>query len=143
MIKGLRTYRESPPGENEVTSSVRSVNADHVNRLVEAIRIGGGLDLEKFLRVAFDIGGYTPEMDLRYKPDGRAGESDDIERFEWVSQWLGLKEPEVEVLFDLGGPLYTPSDITRGHLLAVLEAICEGEPVDRDIWVRNDPARDQ
>jgi hypothetical protein len=119
------------------------VNADHVNRLVEAIRIGGGLDLEKFLRVASDVGGYTPETDLRYKSDGRAGESDDIERFEWVSRWLGLKEPEAEVLFDLGGPLYTPSNITREHLLAVLEAICEGEPVDRDIWVRNDPARDQ
>ena len=56
---------------------------------------------------------------------------------------LGLKEPEAEVLFDLGGPRYTPSDITREHLLAVLEAICEGEPVDLDIWVRNDPEWDR
>ena len=139
----LQTYRESPPGENEVTSSVRSVNADHVNRLVEAIRIGGGLDLEKFLRVASDIGGYTPETDLRYKSDGRAGESDDIERFEWVFRWLGLKEPEAEVLFDLGRPLYAPSGITREHLLAVLEAICDGEPVDQGIWIKNDPERNR
>ena len=120
-------------------SSARSVNIDSVNRLAEAIRTGGELDMEKLLRVASDIGGYTPETDLRYKPDDRTGETDDIERFEWVSRWLGLKEPEAEVLFDLGGPRYTPSDITREHLLAVLEAICEGEPVDRDIWVRNDP----
>ena len=35
-----------------------------------------------------------------------------------------------------------PSDITREHLLAVLEAICQGEPVDLDIWVRNDPEWD-
>ena len=126
-----------------MTSSVRSVNIDHVNQVMEAIRIAGEFDMEKFLRVASDIGGYSPEMDLRYKPDGRAGESDDIERFEWVSRWLGLKEPQAEVLFDLGGPLYMPSDSTRGHLLAVLEAICEGEPVDRDIWVRNDPERDR
>ena len=115
------------------------MNVDHVNRLVEAIRIGGELDMEKLLRVASDIGGYTPETDSRYKLDGGTGEADDIERFEWVSRWLGLKEPEAEVLFDLGGPRYTPSDITREHLLAVLEAICEGEPVDLDIWVRNDP----
>ena len=70
-------------------------------------------------------------------------QSDDIERFEWVSRWLGLKDPEAKVLFDLGRPLYTPSGITREHLLAVLEALCEGEPVDRDIWARNDPDRDR
>ena len=122
-----------------MTSAARSVNVDHVNRLVEAIRIGGELDMEKLLRVASDIGGYTPGADPRYKLDGGTGEADDIERFEWVSRWLGLKEPEAEVLFDLGGPRYTPSGITREHLLAVLEAICEGEPVDLDIWVRNDP----
>ena len=122
-----------------MTSAARSVNVDHVNRLVEAIRIGGELDMERLLRVASDIGGYTPEADPRYKLDGGTGEADDIERFEWVSRWLGLKEPEAEVLFDLGGPRYTPSGITREHLLAVLEAICEGEPVDLDIWVRNDP----
>ena len=126
-----------------MTSPVRSVNVDHVNRLVEAIRIAGEFNMEKLLRVASDIGGYTPETYLRYKSDGRAGGSDDIERFEWVSRWLGLKEPEAEVLFDLGGPLYTPFDLTREHLLAVLEAISEGEPVDRDIWVRNDPERDR
>ena len=97
--------------------------------------------MEKLLRVASDIGGYTPETDSRYKPDGRTG--DDIERFEWVARWLGLKEPEAEVLFDLGGPRYTPSDITREHLLAVLEAIREGEPVDRDIWIKNDPERNR
>ena len=53
-----------------------------------------------------------------------------------------LKDPEAKVLFDLGKPRYTPSGITREHLLAVLEAIREGEPVDRDIWVRNDPDRE-
>ena len=126
-----------------MTSSARSVNVDHVNRLAEAVRTGGELNIRKFLRGASDIGGYSPETDPRYQPDGRTGEADDIERFQWVSQWLGLKEPEAEVLFDLGGPLYTPSDLTREHLLAVLEAISEGEPVDRDIWVRNDPERDR
>ena len=122
-----------------MTSSARSVNVDHVNRLVEAVRTGGELNIGKFLRVASDIGGYTPEADPRYKPDGGTDEADDIERFKWVSRWVGLKEPEAEVLFDLGGPRYTPSDITREHLLAVLEAIRQGEPVDLDIWVRNDP----
>ena len=124
-----------------MTSPVRSANVDHVDRLMEAVRIGGGFKMEKLLRVASDIGGYVPETDPRYQPDGRAGASDDIERFEWVARWLGLKDPEAEVLFDLGKPLYTPSGITRGHLLAVLEAIREGEPVDRDIWARHDPKR--
>ena len=95
--------------------------------------------MEKFLRVASDIGGYVPETDPRYQPDGRAGTPDDIERFEWVARWLGLKDPEAEVLFDLGKPLYTPSGITQEHLSAVLEAIRAGEPVKLDIWVRNDP----
>ena len=122
-----------------MTSSTRSVNVDSVNQLAEAVRIGFELNIGKFLRVASDIGGYTPETDPRYQPDGRTGETDDIERFQWVSRWLGLKEPEAEVLFDLGGPRYTPSDITREHLLAVLEAIGQGEPVDLDIWIRNDP----
>ena len=120
-----------------MTSPLRSVNVDHVNRLMEAVRIGGELDMEKFLRVASDIGGYVPETDLRYQPNGLPGASDDIERFEWVSRWLGLKDPEAEVLFGLGKPRYTPSGITREHLLAVLEAIREGEPVDRDIWARH------
>ena len=97
--------------------------------------------MEKFLRVASDIGGYTPETDPRYQSDVLQGESDDIERLEWVARWLGLKDPEAEVLFDLGKPLYTPSSITREHLLAVLEAIRKGEPVDRDIWARHDPER--
>ena len=122
-----------------MTSPLRSVNVDHVNWLMEAVRIGGGFKMEKLLRVASDIGGYTPDTDSRYQPNGLPGKSDDIERLEWVSQWLGLKDPEAEGLFDLGKPLYTPSGITREHLLAVLEAIREGEPVDRDIWVRNDP----
>ena len=126
-----------------MTSAVRSVNVDHVNRLREAVQIGGELDMEKFLRVASDIGGYTPETDSRYKPNGLPGASDEIERFEWVSRWLGLKDPEAEVLFDLGRPRYTPSGITREHLLAVLEAIREGEPVDRDIWIKNDPERNR
>ena len=99
--------------------------------------------MEKFLRVASDIGGYTPETDSRYKTNGLPGAADEIERFEWVSRWLGLKDPEAEVLFGLGKPLYTPSGITREHLLAVLEAIREGEPVDRDIWARHDPDRDR
>ena len=126
-----------------MTSSVRSVNVDNINRLVEAVRIGGVFDMEKILRVASDIGGYVPETDRRYKPAGRDAASDDTERFEWVSRWLGLKEPEAEVLFDRDGQTYTPSDITREHLLAVLEVICEGEPVDRNIWIRNDPERNR
>ena len=126
-----------------MTSPLRSVNVDHVNRLMEAVRIGGALDMEKFLRVASDIGGYAPETDPHYQPNSLPGKSDDIERLEWVSRWLGLKDPEAEVLFDLGKPLYTPSGITREHLLAVLEAIREGEPVDRDIWARHDPDRDR
>ena len=76
-----------------MTSPLRSVNVDHVNRLMEAVRIGGGFKMEKFLRVASDIGGYVPETDPRYQPDGRAGTPDDIERFEWVARWLGLKDP--------------------------------------------------
>ncbi len=116
-----------------MTSSVRSVNVDNINRLVEAVRIGGVFDMEKILRVASDIGGYVPETDPRYKPAGRDAASDDPERFEWVSRWLGLKEPEAEVLFDRDGQTYTPSDITREHLLAVLDAIRKGEPVDRNI----------
>ena len=126
-----------------MVASVRSVNVDNVKRLVEAVRIGDGFDMEKILRAASDIGGYAPETNPRYEPDGRAGESDDIERFEWVARWLGLKEPEVEILFNLSGQPYSLSDITREHLLAVLEAICEGEPVDRDIWARNDPERNR
>ena len=82
--------------------------------------------MEKLLRVASDIGGYAPETDPGHKPAGWVGASDDTERFEWVSRWLGLKDPEAEILFGLGKPRYTPSGITREHLLAVLEAIREG-----------------
>ena len=121
---------------------MRSVNVGNVSQLVEAIRVGAVFDMEKILRVASDIGGYAPETNPRYEPDGRAVESDGIERFEWVARWLGLKEPEAEVLFN-PGEQYARSDITREHLLAVLEAICEGEPVDRDIWVRYDPERNR
>ena len=96
--------------------------------------------MEKILQAASDIGGYAPETNPRYETDGRKEASDDIERFEWVARWLGLKEPEAEVLFNPGGR-YVPSDIRREHLLSVLEAICDGEPVDRDIWIRNDPER--
>ena len=124
-----------------MTASVRRVNVDSVSRLVEAVRIADGFDMDKILRAASDIGGYVPQTNPRYESDGRKESSDDIERFEWVARWLGLKEPEAEVLFNPGGQPYTPSDITREHLLAVLEAIYEGEPVDRDIWVRNDPER--
>ena len=124
-------------------ASVRSVNVDNVKRLVEAVRIWDGFDMEKILRAASAIGGYAPETNPRYEPDGRKEASDDIERFEWVARWLGLKEPEAEVLFNPDGQPYTPSDITREHLLAVLEAICEGEPVDRNIWVRSDPERNR
>ena len=85
-----------------MTSPLRSVNVDHVNRLMEAVRAGGRLKMEKFLRVASDIGGYTPETDLRYQPDGLPGESDYIERLEWVARWMGLKDPEAEV--GLGKP---------------------------------------
>ena len=58
-----------------MTSPLRSVSVDHVNRLMEAVRIGGELDMEKLLRVASDIGEYTPETDSRYQLDGRAGAS--------------------------------------------------------------------
>ena len=126
-----------------MTSLMRSVNIDHVNRLMEAVRSGSEFEMEKFLRISSDIGGYTPETDPRYQPDGQPGTPDDIERFEWVSRWLGLKDPEAEALFGLGKPRYTPSGITREHLLAVLEAIRECEPVDRDIWARHDPDRDR
>ena len=126
-----------------MTASVRSVSVDNVKRLAEAVRIGDGFDMDKILRAASDIGGYVPETDPRYAPDGRVGASDDIERFEWVARWLGLKEPEAEALFNLCGQPYTRSEITREHLLAVLQAICEGAPVDRDIWVRNDPERNR
>ena len=126
-----------------MTASVRSMNVDNVKRLVEAVRIGDGFDMEKILRAASDIGGYAPETNPRYGREGRAGASDDIERFEWIARWLGLKEPEAEVLFNLSGQPYTPSDITREHLLAVLEAIGEGAPVDREIWARNDPERNR
>ena len=126
-----------------MTSPLRSVNVDHVNRLMEAVRIGGEFEMEKFLRIASDIGGYVPATGSRYKPNDLPGASDEIERFEWVFRWLGLKDPEAKVLFDPGQPLYTPSGIVREHLLAVLEAIRDGEPVDRDIWARNDPERDR
>ena len=46
-----------------MTASVRSVNVDSVNRLVEAVRIADGFDMEKILRAASDIGGYAPETD--------------------------------------------------------------------------------
>ena len=49
--------------------SVRSVNVDSVNRLVEAARIADGFDMEKILRAASDIGGYAPETDARYEPN--------------------------------------------------------------------------
>ena len=124
-----------------MTASVRSVNVDNVKRLVEAVRIGDGFEMDKILRAASDIGGYAPETNPRYEPDDWKEASDDIERFEWVARWLGLKEPEAEILFNPDGEPYTPSDITREHLLAVLEAICEGEPMDRDIWARNVPER--
>ena len=125
-----------------MTSPVRSVNADHVNRLREAVRIGGKLDMEKFLRVASDIGGYTPETDSLYKPNGLPGASDEIERFEWVSRWLGLKDPEAQVLFDLGRPRYTPSAYHAGASAGRPGGNLQGDPVDRDIWVRNDPDRE-
>ena len=52
-----------------MTASVRSVNVDSVNRLVEAVRIADGFDMEKILRAASDIGGYAPETDARYEPN--------------------------------------------------------------------------
>ena len=122
-------------------ASVRSVNVDNVKRLMEAVRIWEGFDMVKILRAASDIGGYAPETSPRYEPDGRKEAFNAIERFEWTARWLGLKEPEAEILFNLSGQPYTPSDITQEHLLAVLKAICGGDPVDRNIWVRNDPER--
>ena len=43
----------------------------------------------------------------------------------------------------MGLTQYAPSEITREHLLADLDAIGEGAPVDRDIWARNDPERNR
>ena len=144
MIESLQTDRQTLlSGGKKVAASVRSVNVGNVSRLVEAVRIADRFDIEKIVRAASDIGGYAPEPNARYAPDGREEASDAIERFEWVARWLGLKEPEAETLFNLSGQPYTPSDITREHLLAVLEAICEGAPVDRDIWVRNDPEQNR
>ena len=126
-----------------MASSARSLKVDNVNRLIEAVRPWDAFDMEKMLRVTSDIAGYEPETDRRYRPAGLVGESEDIERLECASRWLGLTEPEAEILFDLYGPPYMPSNITQEHLLTVLEAICKGEPVERDIWVRNDPGRDR
>ena len=74
-----------------MTSPLRSVNIGHVNRLMEAVRIGGELEMEKFLRIASDIGGYVPETGSRYKPNDLPGASDEIERFEWVSPVAGFE----------------------------------------------------
>ena len=59
MIGCLQTYRKPSTGEK----SVRSVNVDSVNRLVEAVRSADGFDMEQILRPASDIGGYAPETD--------------------------------------------------------------------------------
>ena len=56
-----------------MTSSVRSVKMDNVNRLIEAVRSWGAFDMEKMLRAASDIAGYEPETDRRYRPAGRPG----------------------------------------------------------------------
>ena len=69
-----------------MTASVRRVNVDSVSRLVEAVRIADGFDMEKILRAASDIGGYVPQTNPRYESDGRKESSDDIERFEWVAR---------------------------------------------------------
>ena len=58
-----------------MTSSVRSVNVDNVNRLVEAARIADGFDMEKILRAASDIGGYAPGTNPRYETDCRKAHS--------------------------------------------------------------------
>ena len=63
-----------------MTSPLRSVNIGHVNRLMEAVRIGGEFEVEKFLRIASDIGGDVPETGSRYKPNDLPGASDEIER---------------------------------------------------------------
>ena len=88
------------------------------------------------------VRGYAAETDSRYEANCQAEEPDDSERFTSVSRWLGLKEPETEVLFNLGGQ-YAPSESTLVHLLGVLGATGKGDPVDRDIWVRNDPERNR
>ena len=57
----------------------------------------------------------------------------------WAPEGNGSRNP---VRPQRGQP-YSPSDITREHLLAVPEALCEGEPMDRDIWAKTDPERDR
>ena len=54
-----------------MAASVRGVNVDNVKRLVQAVRIGDGFDMEKILRAASDIGGYAPETNPRYEPLAR------------------------------------------------------------------------
>ena len=80
--------------------SVRSVNVDNVKRLAEGVRIGDGFDIEKILRAASDIGGYAPDTNARYESAGRPGESDDIERFDWVARWLGLTDRDIWIRND-------------------------------------------
>ena len=79
-----------------MASSARSLKVDNVNRLIEAVRPWDAFDMEKMLRVASDIAGYEPETDRRYRPAGLVGESEDIERLECASRWLGLTERKLK-----------------------------------------------
>ena len=63
-----------------MTLSARSVNVDHRSRTAQAVRTKGELDMGKFLLVVSGTGEYPPETDPRYKPSGRTGGADDIER---------------------------------------------------------------
>ena len=73
-----------------MTSPVQSVNVDHVNRLMEAVRIGGELDMEEFLRVASDIGGYVPGTDSRLPVSRGSIYWPSWRQFAKVSRWIGI-----------------------------------------------------
>ena len=81
-----------------------------------AIRIGGEFEVEKFLRVASDIGEYVPGTDPRYQPDGRAGTPDDIERLNWVARWLGLKDPRRPKSCSVSASPCTRHPVSRGSI---------------------------
>ena len=86
---------------------IPSVNVDHVHRLMGAVRVRGEPEMEGFLRVASDIIGYVPELNPRHQPHRRAGASNDIERIEWGSRWLSLREPEADRCFFISAEIFS------------------------------------
>ena len=125
-----------------MAASVRSVNVDNVKRLVKRSEAGTNLTWTR------SFGRHPLLEDTHLKRSRATNPMAGRKRLTYRAIRVGFpvvgsEEPEAEVLFNPGGQPYTPSDITREHLLAVLQAICDGEPVDRDIWARNDPERNR